>query len=122
MLQGERATGIQLKNETHLAAMRAAGRTSAECLAWVVSETRPGCTTQDLDDLVNQFAKRHGVTPAPLGYRGFPRSVCTSINEVWDACSRGWHARAEGPRPRPDERSREPPWPCASTSARSPRS
>ncbi len=82
MLQSERATGIQLKNEKHLAAMRAAGRTSAECLAYVVSETQPGCTTQDLDDLVNQFAKRHGVTPAPLGYRGFPRSVCTSINEV----------------------------------------
>src|SRR5258705_7720919 len=39
-------------------------------------------TTLDRDDLVVQFAKRHGATPAPFGYRGFPRSVCTSINEV----------------------------------------
>lgn len=82
MLQSERAGGIQLKNETHLAAMRAAGRLSAECLAWVVGQTAPGMTTQDLDDLVTQFSKRHGAIPAPLGYRGFPRSVCTSINEV----------------------------------------
>ena len=82
MLQTERAHGIQVKNEAHLRAMRAAGRLSAECLAWVVGEVTPGQSTQDIDDLVAQFAKRHGVTPAPLGYRGFPRSVCTSINEV----------------------------------------
>ena len=82
MLQSERAGGIQLKNATHLAAMRAAGRLSAECLAHVISQVAPGITTLDLDDLVNQFAERHGATPAPLGYRGFPRSVCTSINEV----------------------------------------
>ncbi len=82
MLQTQRSGAIQLKNETQLAAMRAAGRLSAECLAWVVSHVKPGVTTLDLDELVVQFAKRHGATPAPLGYRGFPRSVCTSINEV----------------------------------------
>src|SRR5262245_55952032 len=82
MLQTQRAGSIQIKNETHLAAMRAAGRLSAECLAWLVSKVAPGITTLDLDDLVNQFARKHGATPAPLGYRGYPRSVCTSINEV----------------------------------------
>jgi len=82
MLQQQHVGGIQLKNEKHLAAMRTAGRVSAECLAWVVVQTEAGMTTQDLDDLVGQFAKQHGAIPAPLGYRGFPRSVCTSINEV----------------------------------------
>src|SRR5678816_726128 len=82
MLQTHRAAHVSLKNEPQLAAMRAAGRLSSECLAWVIGEVAPGVTTLDLDDLVNQFAKRTGATPAPLGYRGFPRSVCTSINEV----------------------------------------
>src|SRR6266481_5562891 len=82
MLQAQRTGTVSLKNEPQLAAMRAAGRLSAECLAWVIAQIAPGITTPDLDDLVNQFARRSGATPAPLGYRGFPRSVCTSINEV----------------------------------------
>ncbi len=82
MLQTHRSGTISLKNDAQLAAMHAAGRLSAECLAWVVSQVAPGITTLQLDDLVVEFAKRHGATPAPFGYRGFPRSVCTSINEV----------------------------------------
>ena len=82
MLHTHRAGNISLKNEPQLAAMRAAGRLSAECLAWVISFVKPGVTTQHLDELVSQFAQRHGATAAPLGYKGFPRSVCTSINEV----------------------------------------
>ncbi|TMA33361.1 MAG: type I methionyl aminopeptidase [Deltaproteobacteria bacterium] len=82
MLHTRRAGTVSLKNEEQLAAMRAAGRLSAECLAWLVSQVTPGITTLDLDDLVVEFANKRGATPAPLGYRGFPRSVCTSINEV----------------------------------------
>jgi methionyl aminopeptidase len=82
MLQTHRAGAIRLKNEAQLAGMRAAGRLSAECLAWLISHVRPGVTTHRLDELVNEFASRHGAVPAPLGYKGFPRSVCTSINEV----------------------------------------
>ena len=82
MLQTHRSGAISLKNEAQLAAMRAAGRLSAECLASVIAQVAPGMTTLDLDDLVVGFAKRNGAVPAPLGYRGFPRSVCTSINEV----------------------------------------
>jgi methionyl aminopeptidase len=82
MLQTHRSGAISLKNDAQLAAMRAAGRLSAQCLAHVLSQVAPGMTTLDLDDLVVAFAKRHGATPAPFGYRGFPRSVCTSINEV----------------------------------------
>src|SRR5258706_5643410 len=82
MRETARSGVVSLKNDAQLAAMRAAGRLSAECLAWVIAQVAPGISTLDLDDLVVSFAKRHGVTPAPFGYRGFPRSVCTSINEV----------------------------------------
>jgi methionyl aminopeptidase len=82
MLHTRRSGTIQLKNEPQLAAMRTAGRLSAECLAWVISQVKPGITTLRLDELVTDFAQRHDAIPAPLGYRGFPRSVCTSINEV----------------------------------------
>lgn len=62
--------------------MRSAGRLAAECLAWIVSQVAPGMTTLEIDDLQVEFARRHGVIPAPKGYRGFPRSICTSPNEV----------------------------------------
>lgn len=82
MLFSARAGGIQIKNERALAAMRDAGRLASRCLAWILGEVRPGMTTLDIDDLQTQFAREHGVVPAPLGYRGFPRSICTSVNEV----------------------------------------
>jgi len=73
---------IQIMNEANLAAMRSAGRLAAECLAWILTQVRPGMRTLDIDDLQMQFADRHAVAPAPLGYKGFPRSICTSINDV----------------------------------------
>lgn len=82
MLLTPRDGPLQLKNERNLAAMRAAGRLASECLAWIVAQVAPGMTTLDLDDLQVEFARRHGVVPAPRGYRGFPKSLCTSPNEV----------------------------------------
>ena len=82
VLFSARAGAIQIKNDRALAAMRDAGQLAARCLAWILSEVQPRMTTLDIDDLQTQFARKHGVTPAPLGYRGFPRSVCTSVNEV----------------------------------------
>jgi methionyl aminopeptidase len=82
VLFSARAGSVQIKNERALAAMRDAGRMASRCLAWILGEVRPGMSTQDIDDLQTQFARQHGVTPAPLGYRGFPRSICTSKNEV----------------------------------------
>jgi len=82
VLFSARASGIQIKNERALAAMRDAGRLASRCLAWILGEVQPGMTTLDIDDLQTQFARKHGVVPAPLGYRGFPRSICTSVNEV----------------------------------------
>ena len=82
MLLTPRDGPIRIKNEQHLRAMRSAGRLAAECLAWIVSQVAPGMTTLEIDDLQVEFARRHGVIPAPKGYRGFPRSICTSPNEV----------------------------------------
>jgi methionyl aminopeptidase len=72
---------LQIKNERNLATMRQAGRLASECLAWIVAQVVPGMSTLEIDDLQVQFAERHGVVPAPRGYRGFPRSICTSPNE-----------------------------------------
>lgn len=82
MLFSGRAGSVQIKNEKALESMRAAGRLASECLAWILAQVQPGISTQDIDDLQTQFAERHGVVPAPKGYKGFPKSICTSPNDV----------------------------------------
>ena len=62
--------------------MRKAGRLTAEALDMLVPEVRPGVTTDALDRLVVEFARDHKAIPAPLNYRGYPKSICTSINHV----------------------------------------
>jgi methionyl aminopeptidase len=62
--------------------MRKAGRLAAEALDMLVPHVVPGVTTARLDDLAFEFAMDHGAIPAPLNYRGFPRSICTSVNHV----------------------------------------
>ena len=62
--------------------MRRAGRLAAETLDFITPEVRPGATTEDLDRLCHDFIVDHGAIPAPLNYRGFPKSICTSVNHV----------------------------------------
>ncbi|MBC8269462.1 MAG: type I methionyl aminopeptidase [Rhodospirillaceae bacterium] len=62
--------------------MRKAGRLAAETLDMLVPFVKPGMTTDDINTLVHDFTLDNGGTPAPLNYRGFPKSVCTSINHV----------------------------------------
>ncbi len=82
MLFNRQPPGVSLKSREELQAMRRASQLTSECLEYICAHAKPGVPTQDLDDLQMEFARRHGVTPAPLNYRGFPKSVCTSINEV----------------------------------------
>ncbi|MHC4392195.1 MAG: type I methionyl aminopeptidase [Planctomycetota bacterium] len=82
VLFNPRARLIPLKTKSDLVAMRKAGRLAARALEHVLSFVAPGVTTQELDDELNRFAREHDAIPAPLGYKGFPRSICTSINEV----------------------------------------
>ena len=63
-------------------AMRKAGRLTAEALDLLAPAIRPGVTTNALDKLVFDFAMMHDAYPASLDYRGFPKSICTSINHV----------------------------------------
>ncbi len=62
--------------------MRVAGRLAADALAAVGAAIRPGVTTDALDRLGHEYLCDHGAYPSTLGYRGFPKSLCTSLNEV----------------------------------------
>ena len=73
---------IKLHGAADFAAMRKAGRLAAEVLDFITPEVKPGVTTDALDRLCHGFIVDHGAIPAPLNYRGFPRSICTSVNHV----------------------------------------
>ena len=73
---------IKLHDAVAFAGMRAAGRLCAEILDGLVPHVRPGVTTQQLDDLVLAHMLRAEATPATLGYRGYMKSSCISINHV----------------------------------------
>lgn len=62
--------------------MRRAGRAAAEVLELAGAAVRPGVTTDELDRIVHEACIERGGYPSPLGYRGYPKSVCTSVNEV----------------------------------------
>jgi methionyl aminopeptidase len=62
--------------------MRLAGKIAGQALAEVGKHVRPGITTDELDVIGHEFLLDHGAYPSTLGYRGFPKSLCTSINEV----------------------------------------
>lgn len=82
-LSPQRKTGqIKLHNAEAFEGMRKAGRLTALALDEVVKHVAPGVTTQRLDDIMFEFAMDHGAYPAPLGYRGYRKSICTSINHV----------------------------------------
>jgi methionyl aminopeptidase len=73
---------IKIYGEEAFAGMRRAGQLAAQALDLLVDEVRPGVTTEALDRLAFEFAMDHGAYPAPLFYRGYPKSICTSINHV----------------------------------------
>ena len=62
--------------------MRKAGRIAAEILELVGAAIRPGVTTEELDVLAHEEHIRRGAYPSPLNYRGYPKAICTSVNEV----------------------------------------
>ncbi len=73
---------VPLHDADAFAAMRKAGRLAAEALDMLTPHVKPGVTTQFLDDLVYEFARKHDAIPATLNYRGYTKSICTSINHV----------------------------------------
>jgi methionyl aminopeptidase len=77
-----RDTKIRLHGPEAFAGMAKAGRLVAEALDLLTERVKPGVTTEALDTFVFDFAMAHGAVPAPLNYRGFPKSICTSLNHV----------------------------------------
>ncbi len=73
---------IKLYSKDDFAAMHRAGRLTAECLDGVTPLIKPGVTTEEIDQFVYDFALAHDALPATLGYKGYWKSTCTSINHV----------------------------------------
>jgi methionyl aminopeptidase len=71
-----------IKSTRDIEQMRIAGQMAAETLLLVGEKLRPGMTTDEIDAIVHEDTLRRGARPAPLNYKGFPKSVCTSVNEV----------------------------------------
>jgi methionyl aminopeptidase len=77
-----RFTGSEVKDADTIARMRVAGRLAAQARELVGSHVEPGVSTDELDRIGHEFLCDHGAYPSTLGYRGFPKSLCSSVNEV----------------------------------------
>ena len=74
---------VTIKSAEEQERMRVAGRLAAEVLDMIESHVRPGISTGELDRICHRYiTETQDAIPAPLNYRGFPRSICTSLNQV----------------------------------------
>jgi methionyl aminopeptidase len=78
----KRFRGSDVQNADTIARMRVAGKLAGNALAHVGAAVRPGITTDELDVIAHDYLVDHGAYPSCLGYRGFPKAICTSVNEV----------------------------------------
>ena len=74
--------GSDVQSAGTIEAMRIAGRIAADALAEIGRNVRPGVSTDELDRIGHEFLIDHGAYPSTLGYRGYPKSLCSSLNEV----------------------------------------
>lgn len=81
-MQKRSRDGIPLHGPEAFAAMREAGKLAAEVLDYITPFVTVGTPTEELDRLCHDYITANGAIPAPLNYKGFPKSICTSINEV----------------------------------------
>ena len=73
---------IKIHSAKDFDSMRKAGKLAAETLDFITDYVKPGVTTSAINDLCHDFIIKNNGIPAPLNYRGFPKSVCTSVNHV----------------------------------------
>jgi methionyl aminopeptidase len=71
-----------VKDADTIERMRVAGRIAADALVEVGRHVRPGITADELDRIGHEYLTSHGAYPSTLGYKGYPKSLCTSVNEV----------------------------------------
>lgn len=74
--------GSDIKTPEQIEKIRAAGKIAAQAIELAGRNAKPGITTDELDAMVHEFVLDHGAYPSTLGYRGYPKSSCTSVNEV----------------------------------------
>jgi methionyl aminopeptidase len=75
-------TGSEVKDAETIERMRIAGQLAARAMREAASHIAPGVTTDELDRIGHEYLCDHGAYPSTLGYKGFPKSLCTSVNEV----------------------------------------
>lgn len=73
---------IKIHNAEDLGKMRSSCILAAKTLNYIEKFVQPNITTQELNDLCHEYIISHGASPAPLNYNGFPKSICTSVNDV----------------------------------------
>ncbi len=78
----EATNAIKIHDAADFAGMRKAGQFAASVLDMITPYIQPGVTTEELDRICHEYIVDHGHVPAPLNYRGFPKSICTSVNHV----------------------------------------
>lgn len=78
----ETKRGVKIHTPEEFAKMRSAGLLAAQTLDLITEHVQPGVTTEELNTICHNFIIENGAIPAPLNYRGFPKSICTSINHV----------------------------------------
>src|SRR3954466_13916960 len=77
-----RYDGPEVKSAEVVEVSRVAGGLAAQAVAVAAAVIAPGVTTDEIDRVGHEFLLDHGTYPSTLGYRGFPKSLCTSVNEV----------------------------------------
>ena len=82
VMAAEQYHGSHVQTPEVIEAMRLAGRIAADSILVAAAEIRPGVTTDHLDAVAHEYLCDHGAYPASLNYRGYPKSICTSVNEV----------------------------------------
>lgn len=78
----QRYTGSHVQSSETIEKIRVAGRIAAQAMHEAAKAIAPGVTTDELDRIGHEYCLDHGAYPSALGYRGFPKSICTSVNEV----------------------------------------
>ena len=75
-------TGTNVKTPEQIQKIRHSGKIAAQAIELVGMNAKPGMTTDELDKIAHQFLIDNGAYPSTLGYRGYPKSICSSLNEV----------------------------------------
>jgi methionyl aminopeptidase len=81
-MKTEPIASIVILSQREIEKMRRAGRLAAQLLQHLEPMIQPGVSTLEINDEAERWTQKHGAKSAPLGYKGFPKSICTSVNEV----------------------------------------